>query len=197
MPFNIDRFRADGLKVGGARPSQFEVIISPPAGLTSQASRITMLCKATQIPPMVIGETSVSYFGRPVKFAGDREFPPWSVTCYNDEDYEIRSIMEKWNNEINKLVSNINGDSIWPLNYKSDAEVFHYGKNGDIIRSYKFVGLWPQQIDAMALDWDATNQMQMFDVTFAYDYWVPTSQDGPNGAPTSTVYSPTTPEDGN
>ena len=37
----------------------------------------------------------------------------------------------------------------------------------------KQVILFPTNVNQMPLDWDAINQIQQFDVEFAYDYWVP------------------------
>jgi hypothetical protein len=55
----------------------------------------------------------------------------------------------------------------------TDALVTQFSKDGSPIRAYNFVGIFPVQVSNMALDWDNTNAIQTFDVTFAYDYWVP------------------------
>lgn len=195
MAFNIDTFKANGLIHGGARPSTFDLIITPPPGLTSKGDRITVTAKATSIPSSSISPIEVPYFGRKVKLAGDREFDNWAVTVMNDEDYEVRAIFEKWSNEINKLISNRMGEGIWPLNYKSDAKIFHYGRNKEIIRVYNIIGLFPIDVGGMDLSWEATNTIQEFNVTFAYDYWVPDDSVG-QGPLTSTTYSPLTADDG-
>lgn len=172
MAFNVSSFRANGLAGGGARPTQFEVYIFPP--FASNASKnMQFLCRATQIPPSPLDSIPVPYFGRKVKVAGDREFPDWTVTILNDEAFDVRVMMESWSNRINMHVSNTMDDTMFPLVYKSTAKVLQYGKTGNVIRAYDFVGLFPTNVDAIPLDWDQTNTIEQFDVTFAYDYWIP------------------------
>lgn len=185
MPFNVNTFKSQGLQLGGARPSLFEVSIPTlPAGVgAGQApTQLTFLARAAQIPAMTIDPIEVPYFGRKVKLAGDRTFADWTITVMNDEDFALRSMFENWSNKINALVSNRNSAGNTPFDYKVDAYVHQYGKagreslnskDGGIIRSYKFVGLFPTTIDAIALDWDNTNAVQTFDVTFSYDFWEP------------------------
>lgn len=178
MSFNIADFRARGLVDGGARPSLFKVIMAPPFQ-TVNADRISFLCQAASIPAAITQSIDVPYFGRTIKVAGDRQFPDWNVEVMNDEDYAVRAIMEKWSNQINSLVSNRRSaqfDS--PEDYKVDAYVYQYGKQGDIIRAYTFVGLFPTVVDSMQLNWAAQNQIQTFSVNFAYDYWEPLIENG-------------------
>jgi hypothetical protein len=82
-------------------------------------------------------------------------------------------MMESWSNRINTMVSNVMDPSMFPLVYKSTAKVLQYGKQGNVIRAYDFIGIFPTNVDAIPLDWDQTNTIEQFDVTFAYDYWVP------------------------
>lgn len=108
MAFNISDFRSNGLIYGGARPSQFQVILTTPLKSISE-SRLTFVCRSSQLPPSVIDEIPVPYFGRNIKVAGDRTFSDWPITIMNDEDFPIRSLMERWHNEINTLISNRRG----------------------------------------------------------------------------------------
>jgi len=180
MPFNVENFKSKGLINGGARPSLFDVTITPPAGLgISGLENIQFLARATQLPAMTIQSVDVPYFGRKIKVAGDRTFADWSITVMNDEDFKVRAAFEAWSNKINTIISNVNLAGNAPGTYKTDAIVNQYSKGGKDttqavpLRSYKFVGIFPTQIDAINLDWDTTNQIETFDVTFAYDYWEP------------------------
>jgi hypothetical protein len=105
--------------------------------------------------------------------AGDRDFPDWTVSILNDETFDIRVMMEAWSNRINTMVSNVMDPSMYPLIYKSTAKVLQYGKQGNIIRGYDMIGIFPSNVDAIPLDWDQTNTIEQYDVTFAYDYWIP------------------------
>jgi len=173
MAFNINEFKSRGLTKGGVRPSLFQVQINPNIGEDSVAlDKFTFTCRASEVPAATIESVNVPYFGRQIKLAGDRTFGDWSVTVMNDEDYVVRNMFEDWSNKINQLVGNV---KILPGNsYKfTDALVTQFSKDGGVIRAYNFVGIFPVQVSNMALDWDNTNAIQTFDVTFAYDYWVP------------------------
>jgi hypothetical protein len=174
MAFNISTFRSRGLVDGGARPSLFKVEFGRLPFATTNLERFSFLCQAASIPPAITQSIDVPYFGRTIKVAGDRVFPDWNVEVMNDEDYKVRAMMEKWSNEINSLISNVRSSAIGdPEEYKVDASVIHYSKQGDVLRKYTFVGLFPTTVDAMQLNWAAQNQIQTFGVNFAYDYWEP------------------------
>lgn len=181
MAFNIDQFVSNGLTQGGARPSLFEVFCTFPEsiGLASTPEKFRFTCRATSIPASTVASVNVPYFGRTIKLNGDRTFSDWNVTVMNDEDYNVRDSFEAWHNSINTIVSN-RRTSADPTSFKTIANVLHYSKEGTsrTIKEYNFVGIFPVNIAEMALDWDATNQIQSFGVTFAYDYWEPVVRSG-------------------
>lgn len=184
MAFNINNFRAQGLVGGGARPSLFEVTMTIPSAIGSSTAgqRIPFLVRAAQLPAASVDPVEVPYFGRKIKLAGDRTFADWTVTVMNDEDFQLRSVFESWSNKINSLVGNVAELTPSTSNgYKTDASVMQYGRDGNIIRAYNFSGIFPTTIDAIALDWDNTNTIETFDVTFSYDWWEPVSYTAPLG----------------
>jgi hypothetical protein len=170
MAFNINEMRA-GLALGGARPTLFRVELTNPVNNVSDAIA-PFLIRATTLPSSTINPIEIPYFGRKIKIAGDRTFDTWAVTVMNDEDFRIRHTMEQWHNQINSLQTNLNlnADSS-PSNYKSTALVTQYGKSGDELRRYKFNGIFPTEISTIDLDWDSTDQIENFSVTFAYDWF--------------------------
>jgi len=173
MAFNINEFRKQGLASGGVRPSLFEVVISPGIGEdTATLTKFTFTCEASEIPDATIGSVQVSYFGRQIKLAGDRTYQDWSVTVINDEDFTVRNMFEAWSNQMNQFVGNLKLSK--NNSYKNgSAIVTQYGKSGDKLRSYEFVGIFPTVISNIGLNWGEQNQIQRFGVTFSYDYWVP------------------------
>lgn len=193
MAFNIQDFKTRGLTLGGARPSLFQVSMNLPGGITVPGGfqeKFAFTCSAASIPASTVNSVDIPYFGRQIKVAGDRTFDNWSVTVMNDEDYIVRNAFEAWSNALNSLVGNkrLIGSSEASIgtSYKVDAAVTHFAKGGpggsagsndsgasSIIKQYQFVGLFPIELDAMQMSWDATNQIQTFGVTFAYDYWLP------------------------
>lgn len=170
MAFNINEMRA-GLALGGARPTLFRVELTNPVNNVAD-SIAPFLIRATSLPASTINAIEIPYFGRKIKIAGDRTFDTWAVTVMNDEDFRIRHTMEQWHNQINSLQTNLNqnADSS-PSNYKSTALVTQYGKDGTELRRYKFNGIFPTEISTIDLDWDSTDQVETFSVTFAYDWY--------------------------
>ena len=177
MPFNIESFRSQGLLKGGTRPSLFQVqLTTPPAlDISNEAERrFTFTCEAASSPPLELGEVQVYHFGRPIKFHGDRTYPDWQVQVMNDEDFVVRAMFEKWNHSLNAAISNYRVADLENENdYKAILDVTQYGKNGDKIRAYQFVGAWAKIVGPMELSWESQNQIQKFGVVFSYDYWIP------------------------
>lgn len=175
MAFNIEEMR-HALALGGARPTLFQVVITPPSGglgLSSVAvAKIPFLCVAASLPESQLGVIQVPYFGRKMKLPGDRTFDPWPVTIVNDEDFLIRNFLEQWHAQINELQGNMTQfTTASPLLQEGSAIVTQLSKTGIPIRSYSFVGIWPQLVSAIPVDWNATDQIESFQCTFMYDYF--------------------------
>jgi len=174
MAFNVAEFRAN--MVGdGARPNLFQVSLTFPALVTNgvaASQKATFMAKAAQLPGSTVGMVTVPYFGRELKFAGNRTFPDWTITIINDEDFTIRNTMESWLNAINSHAGNVrDGAATNPSSYSVDAEVIQYGKAGNELKRYKFVGMFPQDVAPIDLDWGSNDTIEEFAVTFAYQYW--------------------------
>jgi hypothetical protein len=167
MTFKISDIISRGLVGGGARPSLFDVSIT--YGGINFPEDFKFLCRATSAPASTIGHIEIPYFGRKIKLAGDRTFENWNTTIMNDEDFDIRNKLEQWHNSINTITTNLRTVD----NYKAQATVTQYSKTGDSkpIKTYNIVNCFPLNIADMPLDWDTTNQIQTFNVTWAYDYW--------------------------
>lgn len=170
MAFNINDIRSQ-LVLGGARPSLFQVTISNPANSIADI-KTPFMVRATQIPASTLGVIEVPYFGRKVRLAGDRTFGEWSVVVMNDEDFLVRNSMEEWSNQINTLQTNLRGfGAASPLLYKSTATVTQFSKTGVPIRTYTFNGIFPIEVSTIDVDWNATDTIEEFTVTFGYDWW--------------------------
>jgi|TARA_B100000123_G_scaffold197930_1_gene148379 hypothetical protein len=170
MAFNITEFQGQ-LTGGGARPNLFQVTIDNPVD-RGAFIKTSFMVQAAQIPEATLGQATVNYFGRQVKLAGNRTFPDWTVTIMNDEDFLVRDGMERWSNAINGLESNLRSAALaTTAQYKTNATVTQFGKQGNPIRTYNFVGIFPITVGSIALDWGTNDAVETFDVTFAYDYW--------------------------
>lgn len=172
MAFNISEFVSRGMPLGGARNSLFQVIIDTPPGVPNVGARFSVSCSAAQLPESQLGVIPIRYFGRETKFAGFRTFQPWQVTVLNDEDFEIRHALETWSNLINRHEANLRDPAFaGSSSYKATGTVNQFGKTGQIIRSYEFVNIWPENIATIELSWESAEQIEQFTVTWSYDYW--------------------------
>lgn len=209
MPFYVNDFKTNGMNLNGARPTLFEVVIPNfpllnggiGSGLSSGGNitnKVALMAKSASLPASVVESIDVGYFGRKIKLAGDRTFPNWLVTMYNDEDFRIRNIMEDWHEIINSRQPNLlsaaspasgaSAGATDPNNYKRDLMVVQYSKAGVEKKIYTMVGAFPVSISPIQLDWDATNQVELFDVEFAYDYWEPLDTNGSvSDSPTPSI----------
>jgi hypothetical protein len=174
MAFNVAEFRSQ-MTGDGARPNLFSVTLTFPnnisnAGVAGQ--KTTFMAKSAQLPGSTIGTVPVYYFGREMKFAGNRTFADWSLQIINDEDFAIRNAIESWMNSINSNAGNVRDNAYaTPTSYTVDAQVTQYGKNGNALKTYNFVGLFPIDLAPIDLDWGSNDTIEEFSVTFGYQYW--------------------------
>jgi hypothetical protein len=184
MAFNITNLKT-AMKYDGARPNLFQVSIPqingfPPGNNNDQHDKFFI--RASSLPGSTLGTVVVPYFGREVKFAGNRTFADWTVTVINDETFSLRGRFETWMHKINGHTSNIRSQS--PL-YTNTVDVSQLSKKGTEdtpLRKYSFHNMFPIDLSEITLDWGYNDSIEEFTCTFAYDYWVATSAGSPSGA---------------
>lgn len=170
MPFNVNEIKSQ-LAFGGARASHFQVQITNPVNGASDL-KVPFMVQAAALPESTMGVIEVPYFGRKVKIAGDRTFPEWTVTVINDEDFLVRNAMEEWLSAINAHEGNVRQFATSASGeYKSQAQITQFSKTGSILRTYTFNGIFPSNVAPITMDWDTTDDIERFEVTFQYDYW--------------------------
>ena len=170
------------MRGGGARSNLFEVTIEYPdlLGLPTDPDgpKATgeFLIKAAEIPASNLGNIPVPFRGRVLPVAGDRTFDPWTVTVINDNNFKIRDAMEKWSNFINDLQTS--QGIVNPEDYQTSAFVKQLSREGeanpgtiDILREYRFEGIYPNVVSSIPLDYGATDQIEEFQVTFNYLFY--------------------------
>jgi hypothetical protein len=185
MAFRIQDFRS-ALSGDGARPNLFECNLIFPTFATSGGAgntggsadnlgvsqKFTFMARSAQLPGSSVNQVPVNYFGREIKFAGNRTFPEWTVTIINDEDFSIRNAFEKWLSGINSHVSNLRSAQFSnSLGYTTDGTITQYDKLGKRSKRYIFRGMFPIDVSPIEMDWGANDSIEEFSVTFAYQWW--------------------------
>ena len=167
---------------GGARSNLFEVEIEYPIEIAVDTSANgpkefgKFMIKAAEIPASNLGNIPVPFRGRVLPIAGDRTFDPWTVTIINDTNFKIRDAMEQWSNSINDLQTS--QGIIDPADYQTNAKVKQLSRKGgndpgkiDVLREYRFEGIYPNVVSSIPLDYGATDQIEEFQVTFNYLFY--------------------------
>ena len=169
---SIEDFKAV-LQGGGVRPTMFEVELTFPDSVVSDPNLATnegiFLIKAAQLPASNVGLIEVPFRGRKLKVSGDRTFEDWAVSVTNDVSFGLRKAFEEWSERIQNhnyaLCSNSLND------YYASAIVRQLDRDGQQLRAYRFEGIWPQTVDGIDLDFDSTDTVEEYGVTFAVQYW--------------------------
>ena len=79
--------------------------------------------------------------------------------------------MERWSQSI--IDNATNQGQVDPNNYMSQADVFKYSRqkgNGDnvgVIKTYRFIDIFPVTVGDIALSYDSGDTIEEFDVEFA------------------------------
>jgi hypothetical protein len=169
---SIDRLKG-ALTGGGARANYFEVIIPTLGGsLTAEEG---FLVKAAQLPASIIAPITVPFRGRQLQIAGDRTFEPWTITVLNDTNFAIRNKMEEWMNAINQHASNKSSEE--EDAYYRDAIVRQLDRQGNEVKTYNFIGIWPSNVSSIDVSYDSENTIEEFTVEFQVTYWTSDTTD--------------------
>ena len=188
MAFNVSDFRSE-MRFDGARPNLFQCQIVgindylPAASVATADTKFAFMCRAAQLPGSTVNQIPINYFGRELKFAGNRTFTEWTVTIINDEDFVVRNTIENWMSQLNSHVGNVRDTNrLSPGSYQKDGIITQFSKIGTGpstgqagteagIKQYKFVGMFPIDLSPIEMDWGANDTIEEFAVTFAYQWW--------------------------
>lgn len=200
--FNINNFRSQ-LTGDGARPNLFNIQIDGLASLGlsyggAAGQKLSFMAKSAQLPGSTLGMVPLYYFGRELKFAGNRTFTDWTIQVINDEDMIVRRAIEQWMSGIGSHVTNLRtlgaggvlAQNLGQPTYTLDGIVSQYSKAGSAIKSYRIVGMFPIDIAPIDLDWGSNDTIEEFSVTFAYQWWESDTTDSSASGATGSGQAP-------
>ena len=151
---------------GGVRPNLFQCSITAPV---FGQMNLQFLGKATHIPASSIAKLEIPFRGRNLAIPGDRTFNDWSVTILNDPDWQNRTAMEEWMNQISNHSQNTS--SLPAANVYGQATVQQLGRSGNTIRTYRLQDILPTSIAQIELTMDAGGNPEEYAVEFAVNNW--------------------------
>jgi len=171
-PRSIEEFKAV-LQGGGVRPTMFQVEMTFPDAVvvdpTQADNEGTYLIKAASLPASTVGFVEVPFRGRKLKVSGDRTFDDWSVTVTNDVSFGLRKGFEKWSELIQNMNFALGANEL--NDYFASAVIRQLDRDGNQLRAYRFEGIWPTEVAAIDVDFDSTDAVEEFGVTFKVQYW--------------------------
>ena len=177
--FSIDTFTSE-LKQGGALASLFQCVVTGWAGVKDVAgaqAQWKFMCNGAVLPPSTITPATVTYMGRALQIPGNRDAAQLVTNIYNDEDMEIRAVIENWMEAINGHKTNKRKEGFHQIaggdtsTYTGTLTVAQLSKvTGDATRTYKFHNAWPSGTTEVALSWE-TNDIEKYDVTWEFSHW--------------------------
>ena len=188
MAFNVSTFKTQ-MSGDGARPNLFRVSLTGATNFLDIDKDDYFFIRASSIPGSTIGQVVVPYFGREVKFAGNRTFAEWTVTVINDENFKTRGRLERWMERINNHQANLRNSTGTVGGYFGTGTVTQLGKqtSASALRTYSFVNIFPTDLSEITLDWGDNDSIEEFTCTFAYDYWTATSSGSPAADATGAI----------
>ena len=177
--FSIDTFTSK-LNQGGALASLFECTVTGWAGVgdvSGAQDQWRFMCNGAVLPPSTITPATVTYMGRAMQIPGNRDAAQLVTNIYNDENMEIRAVVENWMEKINGHKTNKRDQDFVKIagapnsSYTGTLTVSQLSKStGDPTRTYRFNNAWPSGTSEVALSWE-TNDIERYDVTWEFSYW--------------------------
>ena len=170
-------------------------------GLGNDAQTRSYLCKIATIPEMVVETGEVYYFTRAVKYPTRRRYTPLTLTFFNTTDYTLRKAFEQWNEELLQARNNIGAFAKRSTETMATIQVQHYDGTSlvplthkpNLIRQYTFYQAYPSSIGPLMFSYDNDTEIQTFDVTMEYNYFVGNEAVTPNVTTSHTPSAPPSP----
>ena len=150
-----------------------------PNGLGKLDDSFTLYAKSVSFPGSQIGMIPVSYQGRVIKFAGERQFAEWSVQVYdvstNASSVDIRTQLEEWIEDCDSANTHIQrfnnaATKKWTVEYDDIDDNTSGGNGVGYNKKMELYNCWPIDISAIDLNYEAADSFAEFTLTFAYDY---------------------------
>lgn len=169
MSVNINSFK-NSFKGDLARPSRFEVLLSPPLILYAyigDVRNITYRCESAQLPGRTLATTEQKTYGPIEKFPYLTTYTDIDLTFIVDDVMSQKKFFDTWLELINP--SNTN-NMRYKEEYATDLKVTQYDVTGQPSYRVTMYDAYPISVNQLDLDWSSDSYHKLT-VTFAYTYW--------------------------
>ncbi len=167
---NIDQFRGG---FDGVRANRYKVVTG---SLSTLGNNAELYVKALSIPGTQIGMIPVSFQGRQIKFAGERQFGEWAITVYDSASENVRNSFESWIDKLDGAKEHGQSYNVaenWKVFYNDAANQGHPPGSLGPSNGFELIHCWPVDISPIDLSYDMVDSFAEFTVTIAYDYHLP------------------------
>lgn len=154
-----------------ARSSLWKANITFPSFVAEGAAAsaaVPYLVFQGSIPASTLSEVEVSFRGRKIYEAGEREYDDWECQVYNDVGFTVRKAFESWSAQIREPETH--GGMGVPSNYKSTIIISQLDRNGSEVRRYKLHGAWIKSVQNIDLSYENA-EIEKYGCTIRYDYF--------------------------
>lgn len=183
--FNLTKFRSTLFRDSLARTNRFEVLITPPTGI-SGASNISQLSslyvEQASFPILNIATKAFKIFGpsyqRP--FTSEYGGEGISVTFHVDRDMRVKKFFDDW-------MHIIIDPTTFTVGYQSDYVtkilIRQLNELEQITYEIELLEAFPRNMNLMELNNASSNQTHRLNILFAYRYWREVGASNPNSIP--------------
>lgn len=173
---NVDKLRAS--IIDPARTNQFRVTVTFPQALNingKQVEQAQVLARTVNIPEAEIGEIRMMKGGKPIKFAGDRDYGDVSIDYRVDLNYAVHDLFLGWSDYIvsiggfgaNRSFQDYTADVVIEALRQDDSDT------PIVTKEWILRDVWPKNVSQIDMDDDSENQAVEFQITLAikdYEY---------------------------
>ena len=176
----------------GARPSRFEVIISPfDVYGGNSLTNLRYVCENAQLPGRNFLTVDQKTYGPVQKFPYQTDYSDVSLTFVVDEPMTVKAFFDDWMDLINP---SLNGTSryfnmSYKENYSTKITITQFDNQNKPSYRISLIKAFPINMNQLDLDWSSEGLHKLV-VTFAYDYWQ-TEDIPPNEIIDNTEQAPT------
>ena len=180
----IEQYQDQG---GFARPSRYEIIITPPSpdrfnnirnfanrldtlgGLSETLRQTSLACESISFPGRNIDTTTdTNIYGPSREIASGFSFAEVSATFRCSKDMREKRYFESW--------QRLSYDTVtWSMQYYEDyigaVQIFQLDEEDNRVYGVELVEAFPKTIGAQTLDYSSTGEIHKLPVTFSYRWW--------------------------